>query len=86
LELHADFFSGFYLAHLQRSLADIRLFESGRLFERLGDTDFASYDHHGSPAERVRAIEFGHYVGIRNPELRPAAALRESISYVVGEF
>ncbi len=86
LELHADFYAGLYLSHLRRSTSGVRLFESGRAFEQMGDTRFNEPDHHGTPQERVRAIEFGFRVGRRNPQLRPPEAIEESIRYVTQTF
>lgn len=86
LELHADFYAGLYLSYLRRSTAGVRLFESGRVFQELGDTRFGDYDHHGSPQERVRAIEFGFRVGARNGQLRPPDAIEESIRYINHTF
>lgn len=86
VELNADFFAGLYLAHLQAANPAITLFDSGRLFNALGDTQFGSPDHHGTPEQRVLAIEFGHRVGRRNPDLRPRAAMAESVDYVRNTF
>ncbi|GAM96971.1 hypothetical protein U91I_00592 [alpha proteobacterium U9-1i] len=82
LELNADFFAGLYLAHLQTLATEIRLYDSGRAFHALGDTNLGSIDHHGRPDERVRAIEAGHQVGFRRPDGRPAEALEDSIRFV----
>ena len=86
LELHADFYAGLYLSYFRRNTAGVRLFESGRAFEQMGDTRFNEPDHHGASQERVRAIEFGFRVGQRNLLLRPPEAIEESIRYVTQTF
>lgn len=59
-ELHADFLAGWYLAKLQRRLPDVKLWHSGELFAALGDTNFGSRNHHGTPKQRSAAVDAGY--------------------------
>lgn len=61
LELHADFLAGFYLGELRKAHSQINIQVAGQAFYDIGDTDFGSVTHHGTPAERVRALEQGFY-------------------------
>lgn len=77
-ELHADFMAGYYL--LQKSYvtrADIRPFAQS-LFE-IGDYDFWSPAHHGTPEERVAAMVAGYNTGGSLNE-----AFRSGERYVLG--
>jgi hypothetical protein len=80
-ELNADFFAGLYLAYFSASTS-ISLYNAGRVFEGMGDTEFANVDHHGTPQERLSAIEFGFQVGQGNPKLRPREALSGSVEFI----
>jgi hypothetical protein len=65
VELHADFMSGYFLASRKAELPDLNLQGAGRLIDSLGDTAFTAPDHHGTPDERVGAIEGGYDYGRR---------------------
>lgn len=86
LELHADFFAGLYLAYLKNNLDGIKLFNAGETIRSLGDTDFTSPEHHGTPEQRARSIDFGYRVGIRNPGYRPKQILTESMAFISKAF
>jgi hypothetical protein len=63
LELHADFLAGFFLALRKAEHPDLNLQTVGAVFNQLGDTDFASPQHHGTPQERIAAITAGFGFG-----------------------
>lgn len=86
LELNADFYAGFYLANFSRNAGGVRLLESGRAFEQMGDIHFNEPDHHGTPQQRLRAIEFGYRVGWERPLLRPPETIEGSIQFVTENF
>lgn len=72
-ELQADFMAGWYLGARSRFMyTDVRpAFEA---FFAIGDYDFNSPGHHGTPAERLGAIQAGY----RNSGLSALAALSMS--------
>jgi hypothetical protein len=63
LELHADFLAGFFLALRKAEHPDLDLQTVGRFFNMMGDTDFTNPQHHGTPQERIAAIEAGFNFG-----------------------
>lgn len=60
LELHADYMSGYFIGYLKQERPQIYLQTLGKLFYSLGDMEFGDPNHHGTPEERVRAIETGY--------------------------
>lgn len=64
-ELHADYLAGYYIGYLQKiELAnqnDAEIYFD--MFYSLGDKDFFSSDHHGTPAQRKNATVEGWKVG-----------------------
>jgi hypothetical protein len=85
VELHADFMAGLYISSLSKE-PKVPLYDIGRTFEKLGDTDFTNRDHHGTPKERTAAIQFGFEVGIKHAKLTPRQAIDESVSYIKETF
>jgi len=59
-ELHADFLAGAYLGIFNRYVEDARVWNVGKHFQGLGDLKVESRAHHGTPRERVAAIEAGY--------------------------
>jgi hypothetical protein len=60
LELMADTFGGYYLTHIRGAHVGIgRVRSFVMLFYSLGDCSFDSNSHHGTPAQRRKAAEFG---------------------------
>ena len=59
LELHADFLAGFYLGNRKHEHPDLDLQTVGRVYDSIGDTDYTSPQHHGTPEERIAAITKG---------------------------
>ncbi|MEQ8995330.1 MAG: hypothetical protein RID53_02360 [Coleofasciculus sp. B1-GNL1-01] len=61
-ELHADFLAGYYLGVKNYiPYRDLRAFASS-LFTK-GDYNFWNLDHHGTPQERVAAMNIGYSLG-----------------------
>jgi hypothetical protein len=58
MELHADFLAGYYLGRDGTSTEHIDVFAES--LYRKGDWDFNSQHHHGTPDERVDAMERGY--------------------------
>lgn len=58
-ELHADYLTGCYLGWMKRNNPEISVRLAGRFMEVIGDTDFSSEHHHGTPAERLLSVETG---------------------------
>ena len=73
-ELMADAYSAYYLTH-KRGLAmnKHRVAEFLEAFYQIGDCGFTSSGHHGTPAQRMRAAEFGF--GIADQARRQGAIL-----------
>jgi predicted metalloprotease len=63
VELHADFLAGFFLANRKEEHPDLELQGVGATFDRMGDTDFNSPQHHGTSHERIAAITAGYRFG-----------------------
>ncbi len=66
LELHADYLAGYYLGlkRLRSGEIDIKAFVDSLYL--LGDTDFNSPDHHGTPIEREQVMLAGYKIGLTN--------------------
>ena len=63
VELHADFLAGFYLARRKAEIPDLRLWSAGDVIHGFGDNNFTGPIHHGTPEERIRAMEEGYTFG-----------------------
>jgi putative neutral zinc metallopeptidase len=62
-ELMADAFAGYYLTHKRgAALNKKRVAEFLEVFFQAGDCAFTNPGHHGTPAQRMRAAEFGFSV------------------------
>lgn len=57
-ELHADFMAGWYL-NLRGRYAWVNLMPTLRIFYEIGDYEFNSPQHHGTPQERLNAAQAG---------------------------
>jgi hypothetical protein len=66
LELHADFLAGYYLGLKKREghAMDIGAFMDGAYV--LGDYSVDDPDHHGTPAERRRAVRSGYQLAVQS--------------------
>ncbi len=78
-ELHADYLAGYYLGKEDLSRRDMEVFAQS-LFE-MGDYNFWSPDHHGTPQERVQAMIAGFMAGKHDRSVDEA--YREGIEWVV---
>ncbi len=61
-ELHADYMAGYFLGTRKKANKSLKLHAAGDLFHRIGDYNFSSRGHHGTPEERVAASEQGFRV------------------------
>ena len=59
VELHADFLSGYYIGLRDTHYLAGELVALGQTWATLGDSDYTNEGHHGTPEERLRAIEEG---------------------------
>jgi hypothetical protein len=84
-ELHADYLAGFFLAGRKAAYPSLNLQGAGALFEKLGDTEFANPDHHGTPAQRVASIEAGFKLG-RKSKQEIFAAATAGAEFVLEQF
>jgi hypothetical protein len=66
LELHADYLAGYYLGlkRLRSGEMDIKAFLDSLYL--MGDTDFNSPEHHGTPIEREQVMLAGYKIGLTN--------------------
>jgi hypothetical protein len=63
IELHADYLAGYYLSLRKHDYPDLDLRNVREVYRSIGDTDFASPDHHGTAAERSAALAGGFAFG-----------------------
>jgi hypothetical protein len=77
VELHADYLSGFYMAGKELKI-EIKPYTDA--FFLLGDYDFTSPTHHGTPEERYAVLQEGYNFRLQNPKmgLDKAAAAGET--------
>lgn len=68
VELHADFLAGYFFGTRGSSYTPKHLASLGKAWLAIGDTQFTNPDHHGTPNERLNAIEAGYFVGRSRPE------------------
>lgn len=59
-ELHADLLAGYFLGTRKMADGRIKLRSAGLALFSIGDYEFNSRDHHGTPEERVEAAEYGY--------------------------
>jgi hypothetical protein len=84
-ELHADYLAGYFLARRKAEYTQLNIQGAGALIESLGDTEFSSPEHHGTPAQRVHAIEAGYAYGTTGNHVIAEAA-REGSKLVLNQF
>jgi hypothetical protein len=71
---------------LKERVPGARLWNSGRLFDLLGDYEFNDESHHGTPEERVEALEAG-FNDYRNGNVGGIAQASEvGKAYVLNRF
>jgi hypothetical protein len=76
IELHADFLAGYYMAKKSHNKHKLQVFANS-LFNK-GDFDFNDPTHHGTPDERVAAME----AGFSSAELSFRDAAKKGVKYV----
>ncbi|MBA4166524.1 MAG: hypothetical protein H0X41_03095 [Chitinophagaceae bacterium] len=63
MELEADFFSSYFLTHKRGGTYNWKgVAQFNELFFNIGDCDFTSADHHGTPAQRRNSADLGYTV------------------------
>lgn len=77
-ELQADFLAGYYIGRKNFSLTSIQAF--GNDLYSMGDYDFANSNHHGTPSERVSAMNEGYRY--RSSDI--TTAYNSSLAFVYG--
>lgn len=84
LELHADFLSGYYLGlrAADYPYSPAELLALGHAWETLGDSQYTSPTHHGTPEERLGAIEFGFKFARERPEFGIGPACEVGARYL----
>ena len=84
VELHADYLAGYFMALLKRDRPTLKLRSFGRAFFELGTYDREDPGFHGTPDERLQAVEAGYFSG---PSLRDFhSAYKTGIKFVTSEF
>lgn len=68
LELHADFLAGYFFGSRGASYTPAHLIALGKAWQAIGDTNFTHPEHHGTPSERLGAIETGFRIAQDRPE------------------
>jgi hypothetical protein len=63
VELHADYCAGYYLALRKKEYPILNIQKAGAVIESLGTRNSMSKTCHGTPEERVQAIEAGYRFG-----------------------
>lgn len=81
LELHADILAGYYFGCRKRETPTLSVYSAGAIFDRLGDSDFTSPEHHGTNAERRKASQFGFDRGHQS-QILLSQMVSEGMSYV----
>lgn len=83
-ELQADYLAGWYMANRDRGAAgwsETSVRQNLTAFFKLGDYDYNSPDHHGTPEERVAAI----VAGFRSANLSLQAVYQASYRFVTSQ-
>ena len=81
-ELHADYLSGYYLGSTSINYTKNELYAIGRGWYSTGDYNFKAGDHHGTPLERLHAIEKGYYLAKENPQTDIDSAFLSGLKYL----
>jgi hypothetical protein len=80
-ELHADFMSGWYMAHRwQQQFGMIDLRPALSQMWDMGDEQFRSPQHHGTKPERFNAFFQGAQLGSQNANLQQAFAMGKTVT------
>lgn len=82
LELHADFLSGYYIGLRKINYTASELISLGRSWESIGDSSYTDPQHHGTPEERLQAVEQGYRFARERPEFGIKAACEVGARYL----
>jgi len=82
VELHADFLSGYYIGLRKMNYTSAELVSLGRSWESIGDSSYTDPQHHGTPEERLQAVEQGYRFARERPEFGIKAACEVGARYL----
>lgn len=82
LELHADYLAGFCLSHYARAYPEVNIRPVGPVWKSLGSADFVNPDFHGTPEQRLAAIEAGFALVRRDETATAAVAAKKGFEHV----
>ena len=82
VELHADFLSGYYIGLRKMNYTSVELVSLGRSWESLGDSHYTDLRQHGTPEERLQAVEQGDRFARERPEFGIKAASEVGARYL----
>ena len=82
VELHADFLSGYYIGLRKINYTPAQLVVLGRSWETIGDSSYTDPQHHGTPEERLGAVEQGYRFARERPEFGVQAACEVGARYL----
>ena len=82
VELHADFLSGYYIGLRKMNYTSAELVSLGRSWESIGDSSYTDPQHHGTPEERLQAVEQGYRFARERPDFGIKAACEVGARYL----
>jgi hypothetical protein len=82
VELHADFLSGYYIGLRKINYTSAELVSLGRTWESIGDSSYTDPQHHGTPEERLQAVENGYRFARERPEFGIKGACEVGARYL----
>jgi hypothetical protein len=80
-ELEADYMAGWYIANVSGTALDVASSEALRTFYSKGDYGFNDPNHHGTPQERMRAVQ----AGLRDSRSSLKQAFSHAHDFVAGD-
>ena len=82
VELHADFLSGYYIGLRKINYTSSELVSLGRSWESIGDSNYTDLQHHGTPEQRLQAVENGYRFARERPEFGIKGACEVGARYL----
>ena len=82
VELHADFLSGYYIGLRKINYTSSELISLGRAWESIGDSSYTDPQHHGTPEERLQAVEQGFKFARARPDFGVKSACEVGARYL----
>jgi predicted metalloprotease len=82
LELHADFLAGHYIGLRNEKYSPSELVALGRSWQGIGDTAYTDPTHHGTPEERLSAMEQGFRIARDRPQFTMPAICEVGARYL----